>query len=369
MNAVLKLWNTIQMTLFPSLEEVVGAPLDEQARELVAACELADLGRFASQLPCARLGRKPLDRLAMLTAFLAKPIHRIADTKSLRSRLIADPTLRRLCGWNDAGDVPSPATFSRVFAQIANAGLVERIHEAMIREHAGPRLIGHVSRDSVAVPAREKPLAKPPAPAEAPKPKPKRGRPRKGDPAPEPKPPRRLELQPTRALAENLADLPRACDVGSKRDSKGKHNFWIGYKLHMDTIDGDIPAGVILTSASTHDSQVAIPLAQVSAARLEAVLYELMDAAYDADEIEAFSRALGRVPIIDLNPRRGEKLPMEAFRKARYANRTASERVNSQLMDNYGGRTIRVRGPVKVMAHLMLGVVALTAAQMIRFVT
>ena len=368
MNAVLKLWNTIQMTLFPSIEEVIGAPLDEKARELVAACELANLGRFASQLPRARLGRKPLDRLAMLTAFLAKPIYRLADTKSLRSRLMADSALRRLCGWNDPGDVPSPATFSRFFARIAGAGLAERIHEAMIREHAAPRLIGHLSRDSVAVPAREKPLAKP-APAEPAKPKFKRGRPRKGDPQREPQPPRRLELQPARALAENLADLPRACDVGSKRDSKGKHNFWIGYKLHMDTIDGDIPAGVILTSASTHDSQVAIPLAQMSAARLEAVLYELMDGAYDAAEIKTFSGSLGRVPIIDANPRRGEKLPMEAFRRARYANRTASERVNSQLMDNYGGRTIRVRGPVKVMAHLMLGVVALTAAQMIRFVT
>jgi len=37
----------------------------------------------------------------------------------------------------------------------------------------------------------------------------------------------------------------------------------------------------VLTSASVNDSQVAIPLAQMSAARVTA-LYALMDSAYDA---------------------------------------------------------------------------------------
>jgi hypothetical protein len=30
--------------------------------------------------------------------------------------------------------------------------------------------------------------------------------------------------------------------------------YWRGYKLHLSTIDGDIPVSAILTSASTHDS-------------------------------------------------------------------------------------------------------------------
>jgi hypothetical protein len=62
----------------------------------------------------------------------------------------------------------------------------------------------------------------------------------------------------------------------------------------------------LLTSASVHDNQVALPLATMTAGRLTN-LYDLMDSAHDAPEIVAKSRALGQVPIIDPNPRRGGK--------------------------------------------------------------
>ena len=103
-------------------------------------------------------------------------------------------------------------------------------------------------------------------------------------------------------LPEMLDDLPQACDVGTKRNAKGYKESWIGYKLHIDAGDGGIPLSCILTSASVNDSQVAIPLATMSAARVTN-LYDLMDAAYDAAEIRAHSESLGHVPIIDVNPR------------------------------------------------------------------
>jgi hypothetical protein len=77
--------------------------------------------------------------------------------------------------------------------------------------------------------------------------------------------------------------------------------------VHLDVIDGDIPISFILSSASLHDSQVAIPLAQMTAERI-ANLYDLSDAAYDAKEIREMSARLGHVAIIDRNPRRGEKI-------------------------------------------------------------
>ena len=40
--------------------------------------------------------------------------------------------------------------------------------------------------------------------------------------------------------------------------------YWIGYKLHLDTIDGGIPVSALVTSASLNDSQVAIPLATIT---------------------------------------------------------------------------------------------------------
>ena len=42
------------------------------------------------------------------------------------------------------------------------------------------------------------------------------------------------------------------------------------------------------------------------------------------------------------------------------------ERVNGRLKDEFGGRFVRVRGAVKVMAHLMFGVLVLTVDQLMR---
>jgi hypothetical protein len=114
---------------------------------------------------------------------------------------------------------------------------------------------------------------------------------------------KRLDAQLRRNLKENLAELPKHCAIGTKRDSKGHTYSWVGYKLHLDTIDGDIPISAVLTSASLHDSQAAIPLAQMSQERVTS-LYDLMDSAYDAPQIKAFSQQLGHVAIIDQNPRR-----------------------------------------------------------------
>ena len=52
-----------------------------------------------------------------------------------------------------------------------------------------------------------------------------------------------------------------------KKDSKGYKSTWVGYKLHIDVADGQIPISCLLTSASLHDSQAAIPLATLSAGR------------------------------------------------------------------------------------------------------
>ena len=108
-------------------------------------------------------------------------------------------------------------------------------------------------------------------------------------------------------LAQMVEDLPTGCDVGTKRNAKGHQVSWTGYKLHLDAADGGIPLSCMLTSASLHDSQVAIPLATMTAQRVTN-LYDLMDSAYDAPEIRANSESLGQVPIIDLNPRRNAAL-------------------------------------------------------------
>jgi hypothetical protein len=177
-----------------------------------------------------------------------------------------------------------------------------------------------------------------------------------------------MQVQLERGLEENLADLPNVCDWGCKKNSQGKVESWRGYKLHLDVIDGDIPLSAILTSASLHDSQVAIPLAQMSALRVTN-LYDLADAAYDAKEIREMSIRLGHVPIIDDNPGRGVKREFTPAEAVRYRERSAVERVNSHLHEEHGGRHVRVRGPVKVAAHLAFGLIVIASEQILRMLS
>jgi hypothetical protein len=92
------------------------------------------------------------------------------------------------------------------------------------------------------------------------------------------------------------------------------------------------------------------------------------ESAYDAPQIHEDSRQLGPVPIIDPNPRRGEKIPLAPAPAQRFKQRGASERVNSLLKERHGGRFVRVRGARKVMAHLLFGLIALTALQLYQLI-
>ena len=69
-------------------------------------------------------------------------------------------------------------------------------------------------------------------------------------------------------LEAGLAELPRACDWGMKRNSHGSLERWRGYRLHLDVCDPGLPLSAQTTSASLHDSQVAIPMARETAWRV-----------------------------------------------------------------------------------------------------
>ncbi|MDP3334065.1 MAG: hypothetical protein Q8S55_19085 [Methylococcaceae bacterium] len=132
-------------------------------------------------------------------------------------------------------------TFSRAFAEFSAAYLPERVHEALIKKSYTGEIVGHNSRDSTAIEAREKPLKK----VIAPKIAAQRGRPKRGEER-LPKPLTRLEQQADGMnLADMLTDLPTACDVGTKKNSKGYKTSWTGYKLHLDVADGGIPISAV----------------------------------------------------------------------------------------------------------------------------
>lgn len=362
---------SLQRELFPALEEELG-PLGQRYQSFVTVLGLVPVEPF---LTCWRglPGRPQADRAAMARAFIAKAVFDISTTRALIERLAIDAPLCRLCGWSRTTALPSEATFSRAFSDFADSALPSRLHEALIDKTLRDHLVGHVSRDSTAIEGRQKAAPKPP---QAATPKHRRGRPRKDEQRPN-KAPRRLLRQPSMTLKEMLDDLPRDCDVGVKRGAKGYQESWRGYKLHVDAADGGIPLSCLLTAASLHDSQVAIPLATLTAGRVTN-LYDLMDSAYDAPEIKAYSESLGHVAIIDTNPRRASrKLQRKTeagvqrrvghlyAEQIRFRERTTVERVNGRLKEEFGGRSVRVRGHAKVLCHLMFGMLALTVSQLL----
>jgi hypothetical protein len=369
-------WNRIQGSLFPQLEEELD-PLTERQQQLITILEVVRIEQF---IPDYRgyEGRPLKTRTAIARSFIAKMVYNIDTTTFLIERLQTDKSLRRICGWESRRELPSESTFSRAFADFAHTELPQRVHEALIKKTLGEEIISHNSRDSTAIEAREKALKK-----QKPEPTPekKKGRPKKGEERPTPEP-TRIEQQKTQTLNEMLTNLPTACDKGAKKDTKGNIMYWTGYKLHLDTVDGGIPVSAIITSASVHDSQVAIPLATLTAGRI-VNLYDLMDSAYDVPGIKEHSKELGHVHLIDSNPRRDKHLQeeLEAEAKARkalnwefpedrrYNERTTAERANARLKDEFGACKVRVRGAAKVMCHLMFGVLVLAADQLIKLAT
>jgi Transposase DDE domain/Transposase domain (DUF772) len=407
-----KFAHMLQNELFPTIQAEVGE-LTEPAKRLTAVLAMIPLRRF---IPVTQgwNGRPAKDRYCIACAYVAKSVYNFPHTRALLERLHSDAQLRALCGWRPADKLPHESTFSRAFAEFAEMELPQFVHAALIRDTQKDRLIGHIARDSTAIENRERfprvapkksvsgkttrgqarlaltqpeppaaetspaalttpALLKQPAPQRKSKPRFQRWKGGKRRQAP--KADTRLHRQRTMSLDAMLEELPRQCDIGVKTSSKGHQQYWRGFKLHIDVADGQIPISAVLTSASLHDSQVAIPLATMSSQRVTS-LYDVMDSAYDAQEILEHSRGLGHVPIVDPANRVGKtknvivppKLPRQFSwaEEERFKERTMIERVNGRLKDEFGGRFVRVRGAVKVMAHLMFGVLVLTVDQLIR---
>lgn len=374
-------WNKIQGSLFPWLEEELD-PLTKKQQQLITILELVRIEEFLSHhFGCQ--GRPPKTRTAIARSFVAKMVYNIDTTTFLLERLKSDKNMRRICGWECVAQIPSEATFSRAFANFAQMELPQRAHKALIEKTLADEVILHNSRDSTAIEVREKPQQKPANECTKKKTPKKRGRPKKSKEVPkEQRKLTRIEKQGSMTLEEMLKDLPTACDKGAKKDSKGNVMYWTGYKLHLDTIDGGIPVSALVTSASLHDSQVAIPLATITKERI-INCYDLMDAAYDIPAIIEHSRSLEHIPLIDKNPRRNKELKKALIEEnmarktlnlvfpetLRYNVRSTAERTNARLKDEFGACKVRVRGHAKVACHLLFGVLTLAADQLMRLVT
>ncbi|MFV1968543.1 MAG: transposase [Pseudomonadales bacterium] len=336
--------------------------LTEEHRAFLAALRLIEHRIPELQTTYCGRGRIPIQNQPILRAYLAKSFFKIATNTDLINRLKSDSSLRGICGFDS---VPSPATFSRRLSLFSRLHVMEQLLQRIVREHRGGAIVGHISRDSTAIRAREKPANKKKDVAD--KPKPRRGRPRKGGkrPAKEQKRlARQLKQRPGRAIRE----LDRSCAWGRKVNSQGTAEYWKGYKLHLDVDDMGIPITAVVTGANVHDSHAAIPMEKKTTGLVHR-LYSLMDAAYDAKDIRSYIAATGGVAIIDRNKRRNAHTePMDPAKKIRFRHRSTVERSNAHLKDWFLPAKIMTKGYEKANFVLMTGVVCLAAVKILQYI-
>jgi hypothetical protein len=192
----------MQGVLFPALQEELG-PLTDKHRQLVAVLGLVQIDALVGAWS-GGVGRPARHRRAMARSFVAKAVYNMGHTRELLDRLKSDASLRRICGWESYRELLHESQFSRAFAEFAASELPQRLHVALIEATQTERIVGHISRDSTEIEAREKPVRTPLAPAPAAEIR-KRGRPRKGEQPPPPEP-TRLERQAGMTLEQILDD-------------------------------------------------------------------------------------------------------------------------------------------------------------------
>ena len=381
-----KMWTKVlnlENSLFPELKESLR--IEEFSRKESKLVNILDFAEIEKFVITTSLTKPPQDREQMARAFVAKSVYNFQTTRDLIDRLHIDRTLRILCGWRYKNNIPSESTFSRAFKEFSELKIAQKAHEQFVAEYLSKKTFFYNATDATKIPLREKAVK-----VEKVKPKPKkRGRPKKGETREPIKPTILQKQKEMQTVEEKLALVSTNCGVGVKQNSKGNREVWIGGKLHISAVDGDIPVTAFYSGANVHDSSVALPLMHETSQRVN-YFYDLQDAGYDADIIREFSIELGHRPIIDINPKnsqvlrdkielmKDEKMKFEYFKfmpsiemkeNIHYNQRSMVERVNKYLKDDFGCNTIFYQGATKVAAVLAFGILSVCIHQSLKLVT
>jgi transposase len=382
-SGISKMWNKIlnlESTLFPALKEELR--LEELSHKEQKLVKILDFAQIEKNITVASITNIPKDREEIARAFIAKSVYNIQTTRDLIDRLHNDRTLRILCGWRYKNNIPSESKFSRVFKELSELKIAQKTHEQFVKEYLSDTVFMYNATDATKISLRVKPVKV----VKEENPKNKVGRPKKGE-IKEPKLPTILEQQQTmQTTQEMLALISTKCAVGIKQNSKGNKEVWIGGKLHISAVDGDIPITAFYSGANVHDSSVALPLINETSKRVN-YFYDLQDAGYDSEIIRNFSKKLGHRAIIDINPKNSkelkEKIELQTQEQKKfkllhlpqnldihhYNQRSMVERVNKYLKEDFGCNTIYYQGATKVASVLAFGILSICIHQSLKLVT
>lgn len=111
---ILQRWRIVQHELMHELRQEIG-PLTPRMENMIHTLEWVLVEEFEESAWSGK-GRPPHDRGALSNAFVAKAVLGLGTT----------------------------------------AALAELVHEALVKEHLGAELIGHISRDGTAIEARSR---------------------------------------------------------------------------------------------------------------------------------------------------------------------------------------------------------------------
>ncbi len=295
-SGISKMWNKIlnlESTLFPALKEEFR--LEELSHKEQKLIKILDFAQIEKNVTIVSITNTPKDREECARAFIAKSVYNIQTTRDLIDRLHSDKILRVLCGWRYKNDIPSESKFSRVFKELSELKIAQKTHQKFIEEYLSDTIFFYNATDATKIPLRVKPIKV----EKKEKVKNKKGRPKKGETLLSKKP-TILQLQQTMTTTKEMLSLVSTnCGVGVKQNSKGNHEVWIGGKLHISAVDGDIPITAFYSGANVHDSSVALPLINETSKRVN-YFYDLQDAGYDNNIIRDFSKKLNHRPLIDI---------------------------------------------------------------------
>ena len=378
-----KMWHKVinlESTLFPALQESLR--LEAFSHKEQKLIRILDFAQIEENVTVVNITNPPKDREEIARAFIAKSVYNIQTTRDLIERLHVDRTLRILCGWRYKSDIPSESKFSRVFKELSKQAVAQKTHEKFIATYLKEKIFFYNAIDATKIPLREKVVK---VEKEEPKPK-KRGRPKKGEIREPIKPKILVQQKEMQTANEMLSLVSTQCGVGIKQNAKGNREVWIGGKLHISVVDGDIPITAFYSGANVHDSSVALPLIEETSNRVT-YLYDLQDAGYDADIIREVSQSYGHQPIIDINPKNSkvlkEKIALKKHEKKvfealnlhfnldtqHYNQRSMVERVNKYLKDDFGCDKIYYQGASKVASVLAFGILSICIHQSLKLVT
>lgn len=368
----------LERSLFPQLQASLGT-LTAKEEKLIKILDFAEIEKNITVVNITNV-KKYREEIAR--AFVAKSVYNLQTTSDLIDRLHIDKTLRVICGWRYTKDIPSEATFSRAFAEMSTMQIAEKAHAQFVQTYLGDTLFLYNASDATKIPLRQKPVKV----KKVKKPKAKRGRPRKGEIRAAKDPSILEQQQNMNSVDEMLKLVSTDCGVGIKQNAKGNREVWIGGKLHISVVDGDIPITAFYSGANVHDSALALPLIQETSRRVH-YLYDLQDAGYDAEIIRNFSLKHHHRPIIDINPKNShvlkekialikeEKEKFELFKLTpssdihHYNQRSMVERVNAYMKDSFGCDKIYYQGANKVASVLAFGILSLCIHQSLKLVT